>query len=135
MAQMKDKLTERRRYIRLRAPIGMTYTMPGGNMIYTATAKDISADGLRFQTTDANLKTDARIEVKLNIEGVANPIHAKGKVVWKKRLSLEDTAPFDVGLELTEIEDDNKNTFLKFLCDLLYSFPKERKEEDDEEKT
>jgi hypothetical protein len=37
-----------------------------------------------------------------------NPVHAKAKVIWKKKISLEDAAPFDCGLEFTEIEEDNK---------------------------
>jgi len=52
-------------------------------------------------------------------------VHAKGKVIWIKQLSLEDDAARDVGIELIEIEEDNKNTFLKFLCDLIYNLPKE----------
>ena len=46
----------------------------------------------------------------------------------KKKLSLEDNSPFDVGTELVDIEEDNKNTFLKFLCDLIYNLPEERKD-------
>ena len=46
-------------------------------------------------------------------------------MVWIKQLSLEDDAPYDIGIELTEIEEDNKNTFLKFLCDLIYNLSKE----------
>lgn len=87
--------------------------------------KDLSAEGLRLESKTKDLKEGSILELKLEIYGANNPVHAKGKVVWKKRLSLEDNAPYDIGIELTGIEEDNKNTFLKFLCDLIYNLPKE----------
>jgi c-di-GMP-binding flagellar brake protein YcgR len=128
MAKLTKKvLAERRRYVRLDTPIDITYTIPAGGKVYISTAKNISADGLRFETHDKALEDSDVIDLKLDISGVASPVHAKGRVVWKKKLSLEDAAPFDVGVEFTEIEDDNKNTFLKFMCDSIYNMPKEAK--------
>lgn len=123
--KIKDRLIERRRYIRLRTPIPLTYTVQGSGTMYDSVTKDISADGLRFETSSKDLKEGALIELKLLISGANNPVHIKGKIIWKKHLSLADNAPYDVGLEFTEIEEDNKNTFLKFLCDLIYNLQKE----------
>lgn len=123
--KIKDRLVERRRYIRLKTPIGLACTVPDTGSIYNAVTKDISADGLRFESDAKDIKVSDIVELKLEIPGTHNPVHAKGKIVWKKKMSLEDTAPYDIGVELTEIEEDNKNTFLKFLCDLLYNLQKE----------
>lgn len=128
MAKIREVLIERRKYIRLQTPVEMTYVVLENNRVYNTISKNISADGIRFETNDKDLKTGGLVELKLNIAGASNPVHAKAKAIWKKKLSLEDAAPFDVGLEFTEIEDDNKNTFLKFLCDLLYNLPKENKD-------
>ena len=122
---MHDRLVERRKYIRLKTPIPIIYTIADMGNIYRSVTKDISAEGLRFEANTKDLKESSNIEIKLEIYGANNPVHAKGKVVWKRRLSLEDGTPYDVGIELTEIEEDNKNTFLKFLCDLIYNIPKE----------
>ncbi|MDD5427730.1 MAG: PilZ domain-containing protein [Candidatus Omnitrophica bacterium] len=127
MTKPRDKIAERRGFIRLRKPINITYTIAGQDKIHNVTAKDISADGIRFQTTDKNISEGNTIETKLDIPEVVNPVHAKGRIMWKKKLSLEDNAPFDIGVEFTEIEEDNKNTFLKFLCDLIYNLPEEMK--------
>ena len=102
--------------------------MPGIDKVYNVMAKDISADGLRFQTAEKSLKEGDMLEMKMDIREISNPVHAKGKIMWKKKLSLEDNAPFDVGTELIDIEEDNKNTFLKFLCDLIYNLPEETKD-------
>jgi c-di-GMP-binding flagellar brake protein YcgR len=123
--KIKDKLVERRRYIRLRTPIPVTYTVSGTGSTYSAVTKDISADGLRLESTAKDIDVSGLVELKLDIYGAHNPVHAKGKIVWKKKLSLEDDAAYDIGVEFTEIEEDNKNTFLKFLCDLIYNLQKE----------
>jgi hypothetical protein len=123
--KMRDRLVERRKYIRLKTPISVTYTVPNTGIVHSSVTKDMSADGLRLETKAKDIDEGSMLELKLELYGANNPIHAKGKVVWIKQLSLEDGAPFDVGIELTEIEEDNKNTFLKFLCDLIYNLPKE----------
>ena len=128
MTKFREKLAERRSFIRLREPILITYTVEKNDKVYNVTAKDISADGLRFQTLDKGLKEGDSLEMRLDIPDVTNPVHAHGRIMWKKKLSLEDAAPFDVGTEILGIEEDNKNTFLKFLCDLIYNLPEDTKD-------
>ncbi|MDO8524871.1 MAG: PilZ domain-containing protein [Candidatus Omnitrophota bacterium] len=123
MAKSRNDIVERRGFIRLHEPINVTYTVSENNKVHSVIAKDISADGLRFQTQDKALKEGSALEMKLDLPEAANPVHARGKIMWRKKLSLEDDAPFDVGTEFIEIEEDNKNTFLKFLCDLIYNLP------------
>jgi len=123
--KMKNRLIERRKYIRLKTPISVTYTASDTGIVHNSVTKDISADGLRLETKAMDMKEGSTLELKLELYGANNPVHAKGKVVWIKQLSLEDGSPCDIGIELTEIEEDNKNTFLKFLCDLIYNLPKE----------
>jgi c-di-GMP-binding flagellar brake protein YcgR len=123
--KMRDRLVERRKYIRLKAPVSVTFTVPNTDIVHNSVTKDMSADGLRLETKTRGIVKGSVLELKLGLHGANNPVHAKGKVVWIKQLSLEDDAPCDVGIEFIEIEEDNKNTFLKFLCDLIYSLPKE----------
>lgn len=127
MTKIRDKFVERRSFIRLSQPINITYTVVGQDKIHNVIAKDVSADGARFQTIDREVVDGDIIEAKLDIPEVANPVHVKGKIMWKKKLSLEDAAPFDLGVEFLEIEEDNKNTFLKFLCDLVYNLSEDMK--------
>ena len=116
---------ERRRFIRIEGPIEVSYVSQNSSTIRSITAKNISADGFRFETHDKDLSESGVIEMTINLPETANPVHTKGRVAWKKKISLEDRAPFDVGIEFIEIEEDNKNTFLKFLCDHIYMLPKE----------
>lgn len=127
MVKVKNELGERRKYVRLHTPIPISYTAPDTGIIRKASAKNISADGMRFESSDSAIREADVIELKLDIPNMSNPVHARGRIVWKKKMSLEDAAPFDYGLEFTEIEEDNKNTFLKFLCDYIYEMKKEPK--------
>ncbi len=123
--KMKDRLVERRKYIRLKTPVSVMYTVPDTGIVHSSVTKDMSADGLRLETNAKEIAKGSMLELKMELYGANNPVHAKGKVVWMKQLSLEDGAPSDIGIEFIEIEEDNKNTFLKFLCDLIYNLPKE----------
>lgn len=127
MKRPKEVQSERRRYVRLESPITISYVLPDASTILHTSTKNVSADGIRIQTTDRSVKESDIIALNLHIPEAVNPVHAKGAVIWKKRISLEDGAPYDIGVEFTEIEEDNKNTFLKFLCDLMYAMAKEPK--------
>jgi len=128
MGKYTSEFPERRRYVRLKIPVAFSYISADGSTVGQAITKNISAHGLRFETTDKVLKESDSIEMKLTLPGASNPVHAKAAVIWKKKLSLEDSSPFDAGVEFTEIEEDNKNTFLKNLCDLIYGMSEEKPE-------
>lgn len=126
MSKDKDNLPERRRYVRLKTPVAFSYISADSSRVCQAVTKNISANGLRFETPDRDLKESDLIEMKLLILGASNPVHTKARVIWKRKLSLEDSSPFDAGIEFTEIEEDNKNTFLKNLCDLIYAISEDK---------
>ena len=69
---------------------------------------------------EVNKKLPAGTEMKIDITppGSPNPIHCNGKIVWSAPAHQEGL--FHSGIEFTDIEEDNKNTFLKFLCDTIY---------------
>jgi len=58
--------------------------------------------------------------VTLHLPSVSGPISLEGRVAWHTKMSREDDAPYDVGLEIVGVEDEKKNVLLKYLCDLLY---------------
>ncbi|MDD5680044.1 MAG: PilZ domain-containing protein [Candidatus Omnitrophica bacterium] len=119
---MKRMAEERRRFVRLEVPIEIKYVVDEDpNQVRKRVAtKDLSCDGLRF-ISEQKVDEGALLDLNLTVPGANNPVHIKGKTIWAKKLSTEDTAPFEVGVEFVQIEEDNKNTFLKFLCDLIYN--------------
>ena len=74
---------------------------------------------MRFEIPE-ELDEGADLSISLFLLKREDPILLKGRVVWKQKVSLEDNAPYDTGIEITEINEEYKIVFLKYLCDLLY---------------
>jgi len=49
-------------------------------------------------------------------------------VVWSIESGSSKSHSYSSGIDFEKIEEDNKNTFLKFLCDLMYAKIGEKKE-------
>ena len=126
---MNSRIEEKRRYLRLNVQLEIEYVLSDSSQVYKAVTKDISALGVRFATNE-ELKEDTDLELTLKLPNVQNPVHATGRIIWVKRPVPEDNIPpnpnywplfhYEVGIEFSKIEEDNKNTFLKYLCDLIY---------------
>ncbi len=116
---MIKPVQERRKYIRVGTPLAVRAII-GKSSVREFQTADISPLGLRFVTSENDININDEIELKIGLPGTQGPVHAKVKVVWKKKLSTQNGAPYNIGCEFTMIEEDNKNTFLKYFCDLLY---------------
>ena len=114
------KAEERRRYIRLSKPINISLMLPGKDKILRTVSKNISAVGVGFETKE-KLEPGSALKLEIELPKAPNPVHILGKVIWSKRVGLEDGSPHSTGIEFTKIEEDNKNTFLKYLCDITYA--------------
>lgn len=115
------KPEERRKFTRYELPLKLSYILDGENIVHAGNTKNISSLGIRFES-EKKLKEGTAVDLKFEVPKASNPVHAQGKLVWIKKLTLEDNSPFEVGLEFLKIEEDNKNTFLKFMCDLAYKY-------------
>lgn len=113
---MKLKLPERRQFVRTAVPLKISIEEEG--KAWTASTKDISPVGLGIETPQ-EIKGDT-VKFILHLPENSETIKLEGRVVWQQRVSLEDNAPYSVGVEINNIEEKKKNIFLKFLCDLLY---------------
>lgn len=116
--------TERRQYLRVQAPLSIRIINSVNALCQTET-KNISPLGLRCECVDALANIGDTVELRIKIPDALSPVHAKAKVVWKNKASIEGSSKADIGCEFTDIEEDNKNTFLKYFCDLLYERGKE----------
>jgi hypothetical protein len=114
---MKLKLQERRRYVRIEVPLKIK--VKNGNIEERIVSKNISPVGVRFEISQ-KLDEAKPVNMAVSIPISREPVRIKGKIAWQAKTSLEDNAPYDAGVEITEIADKDKNTFLKYICDTLY---------------
>lgn len=114
---MKLAIPERRRYVRIEVPLKVV--VKGSGWEEDLFSKNISPIGIRFQNTHP-VKSGSIVNMTLVVPTRKDPLKIKGKVMWQEKVSIEDNAPYDTGVEFIKIFEKDKNTLLKFLCDILY---------------
>jgi len=123
-------MREKRRFIRFDIALKVAYIVqrdPKTEKL--GTTKDVSAQGMQLLTGD-KLETGDKVDLKIFVPEALNPAHIKGIVVWSKEPgTLPESRSHNAGIDFLKIEEDNKNTFLKFLCDLMYEKIGDKKEE------
>jgi len=114
-----DNVKERRRYIRMETPIAVVIRIKQDDTVeeIQAQSKNISATGMMVEIAK-NISPETPIELNLAPAEALNPIHINAKVIRSDKIEGQDL--FNTGIEFSKIEEDNKNTFLKFLCDRIY---------------
>ena len=112
-------MDERRRYIRTDKSLPLIIYLKEGKLVKEAhtTTRNISATGVMVEC-DKKLPVGTEAKLDINTPGSANPVHGIGRIVWSSPLSGGDR--YRTGIEFVRIEEDNKNTFLKYLCDAIY---------------
>lgn len=115
-------MKEKRRFIRFDIALRVNYIVQAKKetrLMKTGVTKNISAEGMQL-LTEEKLEVGNKLEIKILVPEALNPVHLKGRVLWTKEAPSEKEHSYNSGIEFAEIEEDNKNTFLKFLCDLMY---------------
>jgi c-di-GMP-binding flagellar brake protein YcgR len=113
-------MREKRRFIRFYIALKVAYIVqrdPKAEKL--GTTKDVSAAGMQLLTSD-KLEPGDKVDLKIFVPDALNPAHLKGIVIWSRDMEPARTHTYSTGIDFGKIEEDNKNTFLKFLCDLMY---------------
>ncbi len=123
-------MREKRRFIRFNIALKVAYIIPKDPKIEKlGTTKDVSAQGMQLLTSD-KLETGDKIDFKIFVPDALNPAHMKGIVVWSREMEFPKSNSYSAGIDFGKIEEDNKNTFLKFLCNLMYAKIGEKKKDE-----
>jgi len=113
------EMKEKRRYIRTDTSMLMVLRLKEGDSLreIKSVTRNISATGMMIEVEN-ELPVGTQIQIDLTAPESVNPVHCVGKVIWSAPLA--GGGKYTNGVEFTNIEEDNKNTFLKFLCDVIY---------------
>jgi len=113
-------MREKRRFIRFNIALKVAYIVQKDPKIErTGTTKDVSAQGIQLLAGERLLPGDT-LDLKIFIPGALNPAHIKSVVLWSSESEPGKSHAYTAGIDFKKIEEDNKNTFLKFLCDIMY---------------
>ena len=122
-------MREKRRFIRFGIALKVAYIVQKElRTEKLGTTKNVSAQGIQLLTGD-KLEPGDKVDLKIFVPEALNPAHMKGIVMWAKDPESTKGHSYCIGIDFGKIEEDNKNTFLKFLCDLLYAKIGDKKEE------
>ena len=107
-------MEEKRKYIRIEAPIVVTYKIGGEHPITKKTiTKDFSEGGIRFPVYE-ELKTGTPLELYIETPFDTIPIFATGQIVWTKALSTKEGREiYDVGVKFTKMQTFEKKRMLQ----------------------
>ncbi|MFC1621392.1 PilZ domain-containing protein [Candidatus Omnitrophota bacterium] len=113
-------MREKRRFIRFNIALKVLYVIrKEPREEKTGISKDISAGGLELLAKE-KMTPGNKIALTLCIPEALNPVHLNGTIVWSKEVDGDDKSSYSAGVEFGKIEEDNKSTFLRFLCNLMY---------------
>ena len=98
-------MEEKRQYIRIEAPIVVTYKVGEENPVTKKTiSKDFSEGGIRFPVYE-KLKVGTSLELYIETPFDTIPIAATGQIVWTKALSVKEGREiYDVGVKFTRMQ-------------------------------
>jgi len=102
-------MQEKRKYIRIEAPVVVTYKLGGKGVASRKTVtKDFSEGGIRFPVYE-KLKIGTAIELYIETPFDTMPIAAAGQIVWTSALSTKEGREiYDVGVKFTKMQTFDK---------------------------
>ncbi len=118
--------TERRKFLRVKKALKLRVLINDSRVIDTLIT-DVSPLGIRFECAPKDVAPEDKLELSIEIPKALNPVHALAKVVWKKNIVKSGPSACEIGCEFLKIEEDNKDTFLKYMHELIYNLEKEIK--------
>ncbi|MBI3252201.1 MAG: PilZ domain-containing protein [Candidatus Omnitrophica bacterium] len=110
-------MIEKRKFIRLNAPIGVTYKVITGNKaeaIHLSLVKNISGGGVRIAAKDL-LKNGDLLDLKIQIPHLRDPIHAIGEVVWFSERREGERDLKEAGVRFRDIEACDLHCILEYV--------------------
>ncbi len=122
-------MKEKRILIRFNISLKVSYIVNREpRMEKIGTSRDVSAHGIQLLTNDRLVIGD-KLDMRISVPEALNPAHIKGTVVWSRESDSPKAYAYSAGVDFDKIEEDNKNTFLKFLCNLMHPKEEDKKEE------
>jgi c-di-GMP-binding flagellar brake protein YcgR len=109
-------MKEKRKFVRLKAPIGLLYRRVSKLRRHRQTqslVRDLSIAGVRFGVKE-DLRHGDLVEVDIQIPHLVEPVHAVGEVVWFSRAEAARGGN-EAALRFRDIEPADLNHILEYV--------------------
>lgn len=106
---------ERRKFVRLSAPIGVKYSRVRSTKSQTSLSRDISGGGVRLWVMDP-LEAGELVELEITLPNlVGQPILAKGEIVWSRAESDSTKTQREIGVKFLDIQPEDLNRLFHYV--------------------
>ena len=110
-------MVEKRKYIRLKAPIGVTYNLikkHKRSKAYKSLVRDIGAGGMSLEVSD-DLRAGDLLQLEIQIPHLEDPVSAIGEVVWFASLKSAERETLEAGLKFRDIKTGQLHHILEYV--------------------
>ena len=110
-------MIEKRKFIRLKAPIGVAYKLVKKNVrprTYASFSKDIGGGGVRIFVKE-ELRSGDLLELQIRIPHLEEPIRAIGEVMWYAVSKDRANETREAGVRFRDIDPGDLHAILEFV--------------------
>ena len=112
-------MEEKRKFVRLESPIGITYRILTNPPIENqSVSKNISGGGIRVILKEKMLP-DSALEVKINISENDTAVSALGEIVWQEEMVMGTDVCYETGIKFTKIAAEDRDKITHYIYKVL----------------
>ncbi|MDD5756550.1 MAG: PilZ domain-containing protein [bacterium] len=114
-------MEERRKFVRLDTSVKIRYKVlqPTDNKNDSNT-QNLSAGGVKIEVKEP-VKPNTVLWMEIALPNEANPLQAKGEVVWQEKISTSENSHYEMGIKFLEMDLNDRSRLSKYLFSLLHS--------------
>ncbi len=117
----EETMEERRKFVRLDTTVKISYKvlLPTDDQNHT-NSRDISAGGVKIEVKE-QLKPNTILWLEINLPTEADPLQAKGEVVWQEKINTAENNRYEMGIKFIEMDLNDRHRLNKYLFNMLHS--------------
>ena len=113
---------QRRQFRRVKTGLRVEYSLeekPSREAQLVAYTKDVGAKGMCFSVKE-DIPLNTILSLNIYLADNAGPIAAKARVVWKGKFTgIDKSVRYDIGVDITEIDEGGQKRLRQHLFDLV----------------
>jgi c-di-GMP-binding flagellar brake protein YcgR len=114
-------MEERRKFVRLDTSVKVRYKVLVNTEDHNDTnSRNLSASGVKIEVKDP-VKPNSVLWMEIALPNEADPLQAKGEVVWQEKISTSENIRYEMGIKFLEMDVTDRNRLSKYLFSLLHS--------------